>query len=199
MRALTVECNADKIAARVQRMSKLVPEVAYAVADAESRLVFESVKHYSSLTDHSLKLLATMGHPYATAHPFPPHAPYLIHRQGSGGFWSAWGRSLSRSHDGATATVYNRTPYAGYLQGGTKYMIARPILTQAVADAKAQHSRIYSKVRRIMLHGAQAPTMAQVFSRGGWGAAPSLQGTLGWMSRLPGAFSRYTNAAQRFL
>ena len=94
----------------------------------------ESAKQYCdkmiSLSDHTLKDLADMGHPYSARNPFPIHDPIeQVHEQ-SGALRA--GLEAVRpvvDRDSVTAYVRNNTqPLDTYIQVGTRYMIARPYM-----------------------------------------------------------------------
>ncbi len=144
-----VYCNADKIAGRFRRRASLLKEVTQEVIKLDGQDLLAKARGYSGLTDHSLKDLAKMGHPYRRGGGAKglPHPAWLIHTQG-GQFLRRWQLAVSKTQDGGTATVYNRTPYASYLQGGTSKMIPRPILQRVLLDTKNQRKASYDLIRR---------------------------------------------------
>jgi hypothetical protein len=120
---------------------------------------------YLSATEYvTLKQLADMGHPYAKRHqetrklrqpakatlgqlaigfkdpnykakhqmPLPKPA-YYINRH-TGKFYRSWHWNLAVWWGGVQGTVWNAAPYSPYMLG-TKKMILRPILEEAVQDA----------------------------------------------------------------
>jgi hypothetical protein len=98
--------------------------------------------------DHSLAVLAAMGHPYATRHPDPPHADPIIHQQ-----TGAYVRAMRVTPPVGTPgeIIEGRIDMNGdpamkqldrWLQEGTMKMIARPWMKDvmnkvgaAIADA----------------------------------------------------------------
>lgn len=172
-RAVNVQTNADKIALDLKRWAMSLPRLAQQVVDEELALALKLAQEYSSLTDHSLRDLARMGHPYATrhqavremgglrskGHPWRvmsstaraglPHAAFLIHQQ-SGRFLGSWTKTVRHSPDGGFGYIANATPYAAWLEGGTSKMIARPILTQVAAIVESKHQQIYNRARKAL-------------------------------------------------
>ena len=95
-----------------------------------------------SLTCHSLKDLAEMGHPYSTKHGYPIHEPYwLIHKQRSGGL---------KKTSVMNPVIYETTDsFVGnfgfdpdddlpiWLVGGTSTMIPRPVVSGTLGQVKS--------------------------------------------------------------
>lgn len=166
-----ISCNAKRISLNMRRVSKQMPvAMGQATLDNGDR-VLELVRRWSSLTDHSLSDLRKMGHPYAAKHPFPPHPRYMIHTQG-GRFLRNWRLAKSLNADGATITIHNTTPYARYLEKGTRNkMIARPILREALKVLRASMNKAYKDMMAATLKGARAATPRAARGGSGGGAA----------------------------
>ena len=144
-----VYCNADKIAGRFRRRAKSLKEVTQEVIKLDGQDLLAKARELSSLTDHSLKDLAKMGHPYRRGGGYraAPHPAWLIHSQG-GQFLRMWQLAVSRTQDGGTASVYNRSPYAWYLEAGTSKMIPRPILEHMFKATAVARKASYDLIRR---------------------------------------------------
>jgi hypothetical protein len=96
-----------------------------------------SVKRYASLEE-----LRRRGHPYAKRH-FKgrfrgglPAPPFVINNQG-GDLNRSWRSRVVVIAGNAVGTVYNIALHARYMMG-TKKMIARPILTEAMRRVRSR-------------------------------------------------------------
>ena len=159
---------------RAQRMRSTMK----ASTEANANLMLDAAREASSLSDHSLQDLARIGHPYARRRPFPPHPPWLIHTQ-RGNFLKRWyARTFQRGDDfgfelGNTARTRNGRTLLPLLEGGTKKMIPRPILSQWLnpAHRKSQFVRKMELNNRrayqaaVALHGAAATSRAGAYLR----------------------------------
>lgn len=75
----------------------------------------------------SLKELARKDYPYARRHPSPLLDPARINVQ-SGEFREHWNTSLPQAGDSiVSGRLYNLSRTADFLDGGTRYMVRRPI------------------------------------------------------------------------
>jgi len=137
--------NAGNLAAKMRRRSsKYVAEIRQATRDNAETLKRQVVM-FSRARYYSTKQLAQMGHPYAAAHPMPPKPAHLVNRQ-SGVFAGAWNVSYRPNRDGATATVYNVAAHSKYMMG-TKTMVPRPILDEALKRTKQERDRNIKRAR----------------------------------------------------
>lgn len=138
--------NAGYLVTRLRsRSDKYVEEVRAAVRD-NANLVYVKARQFSQRRFFSLAQLRKMGHPYAVRNPRPPVRAHIINRQ-SGALYGAWRVNVKKNPDGITCTVMNTAPWAKYMLG-TKKMIARPILDEAVARTKAERDRNLHNARR---------------------------------------------------
>ncbi len=64
--AISFKSNAGEIALRIERRARQYTELARQVVAEEGKRALQIARENSSLTDHSLRDLARMGHPYAT-------------------------------------------------------------------------------------------------------------------------------------
>lgn len=97
-------------------------------------VVLLSAQAHSNLDDHSLALLAKMGHPYSKRRPNPPHDPAFLHKQ-SGHLYDSWEVTVEIKGAGDyTLTLRNKAEYFKYMEKGTKRMIPRPILSAISSD-----------------------------------------------------------------
>jgi len=120
-----------------------------------AKILDKAVKKNTSLTDHTLRQLADMGHPYAKK--WGPagrqiHSPYYqVHKQ-SGSLFSAL-----YFHDIEGAGIYSFAhvvgvnlaiaPHALYVHEGTDVMIPRPFLRATLRD---NYPKIQSKIFKVM-------------------------------------------------
>lgn len=104
-----------------------------------SEMMDDEVTKNISLTDHTIKDLAKLKHPYSAANPRQLHDPnYLVHTQ-SGGLLDAkqsgsGGASIEDGTLKATAFVLldpGKAEYATYVIYGTSKMIPRPVLQES--------------------------------------------------------------------
>lgn len=94
-----------------------------------------------SASDHSLKELAEMGHPYAAAHPAPPHSDPIVHVQ-TGAYLAALTVTPPVGYD--NDIVEGKVSIEGdedmkrldrWIQEGTLKMVARPYFAKVIETA----------------------------------------------------------------
>ena len=140
--------NAGNLSARTRARSRLYAEQIVQAQIDNAKLVETKAKQFSQTRYFSLPQLRRMGHPYAKRAPAPPVRPHVINRQ-SGKFYQSFKRAVIRNADGVYTSVYNTAPWARYLQAaGTKKMIGRPVMEEALARTKAQRDRNLANARR---------------------------------------------------
>lgn len=143
---MPIMSNALRLANTMRRRTKsYVREIGEAVKQ-NARTVEKKAKQFSQRRFFSTKQLRQMGHPYAVRNPRPPIAPHIISRQ-SGKFHREWRMTHGKTKDGVFATVYNRAPYARYMRG-TRFMIPRDILGEALRRTKAERDANVKRARR---------------------------------------------------
>ena len=189
-----VTCNAKRVALTMRRVSQRFPEVMQEILMQEGEDLLEAAQWMSSLSDHTQADLDKMGNPYARAHPAPPHDPAIIHTQ-SGRYLKGWRIAKSRNADGGTVTLHNRTPWARYLERGSKTMIPRPLLAVLLKALRATMKTRYADATRILKaltrnsNGSpsrvrlQPGPASEVADVGGGGAAQSASSRVGALSR----------------
>lgn len=126
-------------------------------AEMAANVLEQYVKKHVSLTDHSLKALADMGHPYAASHSNPPHGNPDVHSQ-SGRLKAAIRKKVYVSDTHCEIKVgvdSGAVPYVGYIIEGTSKMIPRDFI--GFADKEC-----HDKVEAIITNGLGGGT-----SRGG--------------------------------
>jgi len=100
-------------------------------------MVHHDIRKNASLTDHSLRDLAEMGHPYATRAPNPPHSPpWLVHRQ-SGKLYNAITKKTSSLQSiirGEVALNVALAPYGIFVIFGTRKMIKRDFMGETIKE-----------------------------------------------------------------
>lgn len=139
---MEIGIDSKRVILRMKRFSLKLHELPMLVAEDTGKIAKEKVMEYSSLTDHSLAALKKLGHPYAKRAPAPPHPSHMIHIQ-SGKWRSEFDSSITRSKDGATATVYSNVPHARWLEEGTWKMIPRPLFATIMEELKPMYKQIY--------------------------------------------------------
>lgn len=102
-----------------------------------------SAKMIGYADEHTIARLAAMGHPYAKAHPNPPHDLPAIHRQSNvGGYFNALVliKPIGKGSDIVSGTVQIDPTNTAmvqldvWLQDGTTMMIARPWMEDVVRE-----------------------------------------------------------------
>lgn len=138
--------NAGNLSGRMKAQSeKYVQEVREAQVQ-NAKLVMEKAKQFSQRQFFSSAQLAKMGHPYSKVAPMPPMKEYIINRQ-SGTFYASWQMRVLKNAEGIYASVYNTAPWARYMVG-TKKMIARPILDEALERTKDRRRKNLQNARK---------------------------------------------------
>ena len=138
--------NAGRLGERLRGSSeKYVHEVREAIR-GNAEILRKKARQFSQRRFYSLAQLRKMGHPYATRHPRPPIQAHIINKQ-SGRLYDSWRINIKPNPDGMTATVFNTAPYSKYMMG-TRYMIPRPILDEALERTKAERRRNLHNARR---------------------------------------------------
>jgi hypothetical protein len=125
------------------------------VRQAEKAAAAEALQIARDLSSgpYSSAQLKAMGHPYATRHPRPPGDVAVINRQ-SGRFLSGWRISGPRkTKSGLSTRLLNNTPMARILLGGTRYMIARPILKRIGQRVATKRRQLHQQAMRRALKG----------------------------------------------
>ena len=137
--------NAKKLADTMHRRTKYPRHVAQAMKQ-NAKVVKTKARQFTQRRFYSLKQLREMGHPYATRDPRPPVKPWIINRQ-TGDVHDKWRVHYQRTRDGARATVSNTSAHAKYLRG-TRVMIVRGVLEEAIKRTKAERDRNVRNARR---------------------------------------------------
>ncbi len=101
-----------------------------------AEILQEKMKENASLTDHTLKDLARMGHPYSVRNPNNPHEPpYLVHEQ-TGDLKNQIEITSSPKELSLVVGVDgDKVPYIAYIIHGTSKMIARNFLAESFTEA----------------------------------------------------------------
>jgi len=88
-----------------------------------------------SAQDHSLKELADLGHPYAAAHPNPPHSDPIVHVQ-TGEYLAGIRVELPKGSIDKVieGRLINDDPKDRFIQDGTTTMIARPWMQHIIDE-----------------------------------------------------------------
>jgi hypothetical protein len=155
MPRFSMTSNAAELAARWQARAQSVPRELRKAAWEHGKVITEQAKEFSSLTDHTLRQLATYYKrkprgAYSRRRPADrPHPDFQIHKQ-SGAFYGAWGFGVTVAGGRFVATVRNRARHARYMRG-TRRMRERPVLKEAVRRTAPKRSLITRKAMRAAL------------------------------------------------
>ncbi len=130
--------------------------------DESTDALYETMSVNIALTDHSLKELAKMGHPYARRAPQQIHNPFWQVHQQSGKLYNARIKRVKKAStdSGSTFGVIveargevgvdsGRAPEAVHVIFGTNKMIARPFLTESLNLSKDKIESIFHKRLRL--------------------------------------------------
>jgi hypothetical protein len=104
-----------------------------------TRVVHNKIVDYSIRTDHTLKQLAELGHPYSARHPIAlaGHKPFEVHKQ-SGTLFEAI-RIVEEDPDTfAVGVDPAKVPYLDAVILGTARMVARNFPLQSYLEVKPQ-------------------------------------------------------------
>lgn len=111
-----------------------VREAAYYAVVEALKVAFEACQHLLSESDHTLRDLALMGHPYSVSRGFQIHSPDVeVHVQ-SGAYRDAL-KAISPIAAGGTileGKIVNDSPIDEIIQNGTVVMRARPWMKYVV-------------------------------------------------------------------
>ncbi len=95
-------------------------------------IVVERMRQNASLTDHTLKDLAAMGHPYSLRNSANPHdPPYLIHEQTGNLKEHIESEGSPKNFSFRIGVDEKAVPYLPYLILGTSKMIPRDFITES--------------------------------------------------------------------
>ncbi len=138
--------NAGNLAARMRTRSQHYAKECAVALRENAETLKRKAQQFSQRRFFSLRDLRKMGHPYAVRAPRPPVRAHILNRQ-NGRLYQAWRVSVVRPNtDRVTATVYNTAPYSRYMLG-TRYMIPRPILDEALARTNDVRARNLKRAR----------------------------------------------------
>ena len=123
--------SADRIARNVLRIQRGVQQFTERnMWRILANRVLEEAIDATSLSDHTLEDLASMGHPYSRRFPKDsgPHEDALIHHQTElGGFVDAFETDIDTTSGSVRFRLRNTSPHWQYLKYGTKNMRPRPL------------------------------------------------------------------------
>jgi hypothetical protein len=125
-----------KIMQSWQKEAKIAAMVAVgAMAEKSKGLCAKMI----SLTDHSLKDLAKMGHPYAKAHPNNPHdPPEQVHTHTGDLLRGLKVLAPRATSDTVTSEVVNTDEKDPLIQIGTQTMIGRPYMRRVRTEHREE-------------------------------------------------------------
>ena len=123
-----------------RRAERYVEEVNEAVRD-NTKLVYKKARQFSQRRFASLADLRRAGHPYARLHPGRlPVAAHIINKQ-LGKFHRSWRWNfIVGGNMNAKGTIWNAAKYAKFMLG-TKYMIERPVLKEALKRTESERDQ----------------------------------------------------------
>ena len=102
-----------------------------------AQILFDKIKENASLTDHTLKDLEKLGHPYAVRAPQEIHTPNtLVHTQ-SGNLVDAIYMSTENRRI-VVGVDEEIAPYVKFVIEGTAFMIPRDFVRQSLEDIRSE-------------------------------------------------------------
>jgi hypothetical protein len=131
----------DVTVVNLNRTNEFVSKAAFAGMKKIGKYLDKAIKKNISKTDHSLKDLARMGHPYSKRRPRKIHSPeYVVHKQ-EGDLYDSFYSDTSRNqygHDIAHVAGVNEAiaPHARWVIMGTAKMVGRDFLHGTLQDKK---------------------------------------------------------------
>lgn len=124
----------DVVIGGLEDASLEIREAAFQGVLLALNMAFEACKATISATDHSLRELALMGHPYGFTHPQVIHEPDVIVHIQSGDYVAHLRRDTPKGAGGQIieGQVYNDSHLDRIIQEGSSRMRARPWLQYVV-------------------------------------------------------------------
>ena len=121
--------------------------------DETADLLLKEMHELTSATDHSLRELGQMGHPYRRGAPQGhPHDDFIVHFQ-SGRLAKGIVRRPTRGKRIITAEIHSRSKYTWYLLLGTRYMRPRDFVSAALLIKTKEIAKIMERAHE-RLHEA---------------------------------------------
>jgi len=132
-----ITSNAKRLAVGMEwRSENYLKEVSAAIKK-NTKVVYTKARQFSQQRFASLADLRRMGHPYAAKHPGRlPVAAHIINKQ-LGLFHRSWHWNFIVGNNMSKGTIWNAAKYAKFMLG-TKYMIERPVLKEALKRTKSE-------------------------------------------------------------
>ena len=132
------------------RAKRGLPEALKKVAD----VLENKIRENAGLTDHSLKELADLGHPYSKTNPKNIHRPkFKVHSQ-SGDLQSAIGQKEIGKDKIVVGVDPSKAPHTRHVILGTSRMVARDFITGSFKQVEEQLREIVNKsVKGIVKRG----------------------------------------------
>ena len=135
-----ITSNANRLAATMQRRGPNYLKEVNAALKRNSKLVYTKSRQFSQRQFASAADLAAAGHPYARLHPGRlPVAAHIINKQ-LGKFHRSWHWNFIVTPNKAQGTIWNAADYAKFMYG-TKYMIERPVLKEALKRTQQERDQ----------------------------------------------------------
>ena len=135
-----ITSNANRLAVGLERRGERYLKEIAAATKKNTKVVYKKARQFSQRRFASLADLRRMGYPYARLHPGRlPVAAHIINKQ-LGKFHRSWHWNFIVGTNMAKGTIWNKAKYAKFMLG-TKYMIERPILKEALKRTKAERDQ----------------------------------------------------------
>ncbi len=129
-----------------QASLRVFKEKAKARLNEAAEVLKDKMIDNASLTDHTLKQLAAMGHPYSVRDPQNPHSPpYQIHTQ-TGDLKESI--EITTSPKGFRVSIgvdEDKVFYIPYIINGTSKMIARDFITGSFDEILPEIQKIFRR------------------------------------------------------
>jgi hypothetical protein len=155
MRAQFVTTKGKNLAAQQRRRNGRFVELQRGAMRASTEDLLKEARNLSSRRYMSLKEMRRAGHPYArlrfakrlkTERRGLPAPPFVINYQ-SGKFFEGWRTLVREGGKTFTGTLYNIVHYSKFMNR-TRYMIKRPILTEAARRVRMRMFRRFGNAKR---------------------------------------------------
>ena len=133
----------EKLKKRMRRKSRKF------VKESTSHL-YDKVRMLASLTDHSLKDLRYLDHPYSKANPTTLHPMNMVHKQ-SGTLYENIKMEITSTASRDIGRVYvdiEKVPYLPYVIHGTSYMKSRDFLKTALFRSTTEIEKELKKIEK---------------------------------------------------
>ncbi len=135
-----ITSNANRLAVGMERRGENYLREVHGALKKNTKVVYTKARQFSQRRFASLADLRRAGHPYARLRPGRlPVAAHIINKQ-LGLFHRSWHWNFIVGNNMSKGTIWNAAKHAKFMLG-TKYMIERPVLKEALKRTKSERDQ----------------------------------------------------------